>query len=364
MNALSELRETLREHAYWWLCGGEQLTRRLVAGDPEAPLDVWRAARGASATTKALLLLFFFGRAVSTSAFPLSPRLSKRLLERGLLREAGSTFESTVMLVPVAAGYLFGPHLLSHRSTPPGLYLGRDSFRLADQAALLQSPGRWLELGPGTGLARLASRKNEYCGVEIDPFVLEVARSNFELNGLTSRSLLRLGDFFQEQLDPPYGLVLANPPYLPCPPEQRLPALAHGGADGLDLVRRLIADYQQGRFGPSCELLMVLTYFSNAGSLGVEKLIDSLYDRFSVSIGVLSLRKVTPQDMGDLALAVRGEHDATVTRSFTDHYNRLGFTHQFDLILHFTADRNPRLRRWAVDGKLRDSDVLSREVHP
>jgi ribosomal protein L3 glutamine methyltransferase len=84
--------------------------------------------------------------------------------------------------------------------------------------------------------------------VELSPAALEVARRNVADYGLEDRVRLFEGDLYQPIGKRCYDLILANPPYVTdaaiasFPPEhQAEPRLAHaGGADGLDIVRRII----------------------------------------------------------------------------------------------------------------------------
>ena len=76
-----------------------------------------------------------------------------------------------------------------------------------------------------------------------------MARRNVAAYRLTRRVRLVRSDLFAELGDARYDLILCNPPYVPdaamrrLPPEyHHEPALALGsGRDGLDFVRRLIA---------------------------------------------------------------------------------------------------------------------------
>ncbi len=82
------------------------------------------------------------------------------------------------------------------------------------------------------------------------PGAIAVARRNVEEHGLADRVRLLTGDLFQPLKGERYDLILANPPYVDAeavaafPPEYAAePRMAHaGGADGLDLVRRILAD--------------------------------------------------------------------------------------------------------------------------
>ncbi len=81
---------------------------------------------------------------------------------------------------------------------------------------------------------------------------LAVARRNVAAHGLEARVALWEGDLFGALPEPRrYALVCANPPYIPTGDARSLPrdVVAHephlalfGGADGLDVVRRLVAE--------------------------------------------------------------------------------------------------------------------------
>ena len=86
-------------------------------------------------------------------------------------------------------------------------------------------------------------------GVDISPQALALAERNAELHGLGDRIAFIKGDLFAPLGQARYDLILANPPYVTAaalaafPPEYAAePQLAHlGGADGLDMVRRILA---------------------------------------------------------------------------------------------------------------------------
>jgi ribosomal protein L3 glutamine methyltransferase len=85
---------------------------------------------------------------------------------------------------------------------------------------------------------------------DISPDALAVAERNVADYGLQERVTLLKSDLFAAHVGRRYDLILANPPYVGAealaafPPEYAAePSIAHaGGADGLDLVRRILAD--------------------------------------------------------------------------------------------------------------------------
>jgi ribosomal protein L3 glutamine methyltransferase len=109
-----------------------------------------------------------------------------------------------------------------------------------------------LELCTGSGcLAILASRtfpNAQIDAVDISKEALEVAERNVANFGLEDRVMLHCGDLYAPVADKRYDLIVANPPYVDAegmaglPRECRAePKLAlDGGADGLDVVRRIL----------------------------------------------------------------------------------------------------------------------------
>jgi ribosomal protein L3 glutamine methyltransferase len=114
-----------------------------------------------------------------------------------------------------------------------------------------------LDLCTGSAsLAILAAKvffRAEVDAVDLSPAALELASRNVAESGERDRIRLYQGDLFAPVGGRRYDLILTNPPYVDAasmaalPPEHRHePAMAlHGGPDGLDIVRRILADAPQ-----------------------------------------------------------------------------------------------------------------------
>jgi ribosomal protein L3 glutamine methyltransferase len=126
-----------------------------------------------------------------------------------------------------------------------------------------------LDLCTGSGcLAILASRSFPNAridAVDISKDAIEVATRNVAEYGLGDRVSLHRGDLFKPFAGKRYDLIIANPPYVDAegmaelPRECRAePKLAFdGGADGLDIVRRILAEagrYLTPQGGLLCEI--------------------------------------------------------------------------------------------------------------
>jgi ribosomal protein L3 glutamine methyltransferase len=152
------------------------------------------------------------------------------------------------------------PFYVDERVIVPRSYIGEildthfgegddDSPALLGDASEVE---RVLDLCTGSGcLAILAARhfaNAQVDAVEISKDALAVAARNVAEHGLEDRVSLHRGDLFAPLGDATYDLIISNPPYVNAegmaslPPECRAePKLAFdGGADGLDLVRRIL----------------------------------------------------------------------------------------------------------------------------
>lgn len=116
---------------------------------------------------------------------------------------------------------------------------------------------RVLDLCTGSGclaiLAALAYPRAKVDASDVSVAALNVARINVERYGLQRRVRVIRSDLFAELSGKRYDLILTNPPYVDARTMKRLPheyrheperALA-AGRDGLDLVRRILAEARE-----------------------------------------------------------------------------------------------------------------------
>jgi ribosomal protein L3 glutamine methyltransferase len=154
----------------------------------------------------------------------------------------------------LGAAYMRGVRFhVDRRALIPRSFIGD---LLAD-SALPIDPGRVrrvLDLCTGSGclaiLAALAFPRARIDAVDLSAGALALARRNVATHRLGDRLTLHRGDLFEPLGTRRYDLILTNPPYVDArgmarlPPEYRHePRLAlAAGDDGLDLVRRILAD--------------------------------------------------------------------------------------------------------------------------
>jgi ribosomal protein L3 glutamine methyltransferase len=154
------------------------------------------------------------------------------------------------------------PFYVDERVIVPRSFIGEllDSHFGGADASLIGEPaqiGSVLDLCTGSGcLAILAARHfpiAEIDAVDISKDALAVAARNVGDHGLQGQIELHRGDLFKPLGDRRYDLIISNPPYVDeagmasLPQECRAePKLAFdGGADGLDIVRRILDEAGQ-----------------------------------------------------------------------------------------------------------------------
>jgi ribosomal protein L3 glutamine methyltransferase len=134
-----------------------------------------------------------------------------------------------------------------------GLF-GGEGFNLIDDPQAVDSV---LDLCTGSGcLAVLAAgvfANAMIDATDLSAAALEVAAINVRDHDLADRISLHQGDLFAPVKDRRYDLIITNPPYVAAaevaafaPEYAAEPKMAHlGGADGLDLVRRILREAPQ-----------------------------------------------------------------------------------------------------------------------
>jgi ribosomal protein L3 glutamine methyltransferase len=218
-------------------------------------------AFGHGATTALDEAAFLILEGLSLPIETLEPFLDARLMrhERArlldLIEARATTRKPAAYLLNRA--YIQGvPFYVDERVIVPRSLIGELVMTaFAEDSPLTGDPERIasvLDLCTGGGsLAILAARvfpRARIVAVDISAGALEVAERNVKEHGLENRVSLKQGDLFAPLRGARFDLILTNPPYVDdetvagFPPEFAAePKLAHaGGADGLNIVRRIV----------------------------------------------------------------------------------------------------------------------------
>ncbi len=151
----------------------------------------------------------------------------------------------------------YGRRFLLSRETldprPDSETLIETALGIAERAGWREKPIRILDIGTGTGcllltlLAELPQARG--LGTDISADALETARKNAGVLGVNDRAQFEIHDVL-DGIQDRYDLVISNPPYIASgeiaglSPEVRVfdpRAALDGGADGLDIYRRIAA---------------------------------------------------------------------------------------------------------------------------
>ncbi|VIO68974.1 50S ribosomal protein L3 glutamine methyltransferase [Bradyrhizobium ivorense] len=168
------------------------------------------------------------------------------------------------------------PFYVDERTIVPRSFIGEllDSHFGGDEdgTSLIGDPAEVesvLDLCTGSGCLAILAAQNfpnaTVDAVDISSDALAVAARNVADHGLADRLTLHRGDLFKPLGDNSYDLIITNPPYVDAegmaslPRECRAePKLAFdGGADGLDIVRRILDEagrHLNPRGGLLCEI--------------------------------------------------------------------------------------------------------------
>jgi ribosomal protein L3 glutamine methyltransferase len=155
----------------------------------------------------------------------------------------------------VGAAYMHGVRFeVDRRALIPRSFIGD---MLADGVLPIGDPRRVrrvLDLCTGGGclaiLAALAFPRARVDAADLSAGALALARRNVKNHRLEDRITLHRGDLFAPLSGRRYDLIISNPPYVDARAMARLPpeyrreprAALAAGDDGLDLVRRILAD--------------------------------------------------------------------------------------------------------------------------
>lgn len=207
--------------------------------------------------------IFLVGEALSLPVNGIDPFLPARLTEAERRRLFALIEKRIRLRVPAAyllnCAYLQGlPFTIDRRVIVPRSYLAEllfgDLFKGDEPLIDANAVTRVLELCTGSGclavLACQAFPNATVDAVDISADALQVAALNVARHDLKDRIALLKGDLFKPVGDSVYDIILANPPYVAARAVGRLPAeFSHeprlaldGGADGMKIVRRILAE--------------------------------------------------------------------------------------------------------------------------
>lgn len=150
------------------------------------------------------------------------------------------------------------------KSQPKKIHFGRHTFVICDEVyepsedsfliarnLSLTNGERVLDMGTGCGiLAVIAAEKvNEVIAVDVNPYAVECARKNAELNDVAVKVEVREGNLFSPVRDgEKFDLILFNAPYLPVEGDEGknwIEKAWSGGETGRTVIDRFIDEVSE-----------------------------------------------------------------------------------------------------------------------
>ena len=142
---------------------------------------------------------------------------------------------------------------------------------------------QFLEIGVGSGCISVSILhhvpRSTAVGVDISQAAIDIAAANARCNKVGDRFTMKLADVYND-IDGEFDLIVSNPPYIPDSDLATLQAevgefephsALFGGEDGLDVVRRIVADAP--RFLKKGGYILIEIGFGQAA--GVKELFDA-----------------------------------------------------------------------------------------
>ena len=174
-----------------------------------------------------LLRLFLFGMTLDqrTVSSVLPPEVINILLQSGLLRPVGETWQPMCMLSPLDTFWFAADPVGRMQSDLAGdmVLWANPTTRILHQLSIRKPVESVLDLGAGCGVLSVLAAANgkKIVASDINERAQMFTEFNASLNGVTNIEW-RTGDTFEPVGDQTFDLILANPPFFVTPSETKL----------------------------------------------------------------------------------------------------------------------------------------------
>ena len=191
-------------------------------------------------------------------------------------------------------------------------------------------PARVLDVGCGAGSLALAAARAgaaSVTAVDLDPRAVALTRWNARLNDLEVAA--HAGDLLAPVRDRQFDLILAQPPFVPQPPDVEATTYLHGGARGDELALRLLGELPDA-MAPGGRALVLVDTAPPAGQATVDRIRDALPEiPLQLSVVTAMGHETHALAMGYAAAAdsTLGPAYAEAAQRYAAHVEALGITH-------------------------------------
>ena len=133
--------------------------------------------------------------------------------------------------------------------THPKVYVPAEDSELLIENLVDVKNKSVLDVGTGSGIQAINAVKqgaSKVIGIDINPYAVECAKINAELNEIDSKKLsFKTSDLFRN-IDEKFDVILFNAPYLPTSDEEKLEKYLNyafdGGKDGREVLDKFLDD--------------------------------------------------------------------------------------------------------------------------
>lgn len=191
-----------------------------------------------------ILQLFCLARRVPKISIPSNWNSILHTLQNcGVIRLADDLYTMAPLCLYVVEGILY---FAEHPNPLFSVYFGEDSYALLSRKRLLApSRGRVVDVCSGAGIQGLSygGQASEIHLVELNPIAGKLAEINAAINFPHAQVDVHVTDLLEylETESSGFDLVVCNPPLIPLPDCYLFNQVSHGGWDGLQFVRPIIA---------------------------------------------------------------------------------------------------------------------------
>lgn len=267
----------------------------------------------------------------------------------GLVRRLlAGAYRPCVRVFPLY-GAMVATDLLSHDAADQVFSLMLEQVLLVRNLGV--RPGdHVLELCLGSGVNSLFASDvaARVVGVDVSPRALEFARFNAALNPGAVRVETRLGSLWGPlEPDERFDLVLVNPPFEPVPPGADHFLHSHGGEDGLDVVREILAG-APARLRPGGRFTMFTWSPGDDSSVTVAALVRAAFPGHRVQMLLADHRPLDQR--------IEQFRDAPGFAAWRDRLRAAGITRIWGVLVTATPDGPPGT---AVDVIEDEDEVLA-----
>nr|VFK39943.1 MAG: Methyltransferase small domain-containing protein [Candidatus Kentron sp. SD]VFK45354.1 MAG: Methyltransferase small domain-containing protein [Candidatus Kentron sp. SD] len=333
IRAAHRLGAILQDNGYDRIVGAEHVMEQLVHCDARILDHIWNYGANETSATRDLLDFAFFCQPLSVirALDLLSEPVLDALNKLGVLHFDGDLVSLPNHMLLLHRGCSFIAPRLIGATTSMDLYLGWDSLKLASHLRTNYSDPLF-EIGAGTGIIGLIGTTSSYLASEISAESTKIASFNFALNRQETRCAVVRGDLLEPLDYRARRIVAANPPYVAAPPELPLPVYSMGGADGLDMARRIVKSWNRFTNFPIC--VFILRAYGEYRAEKLEEFLNHCHGCADITLEYLSDTPLTEEDFMALALGSGGEGEWIMERArfFEKHYQKQGFIRQFDIL--------------------------------